>query len=161
MKVHGFGGGVVDLGFRSAQRFKNRDGCLLRLSGNVCPADDFPDFGQPTAVGMGFMGMIARVRMRVFVSAGFGMVIVRHRRLADEMLLSRRVLLALHPHIHFGCGNPCAPDPRNLQTCPNIQRGNRLFEQCWRHPSIKERAQKHVAADAGKTLNVGYAHGFG
>jgi hypothetical protein len=71
----------------------------------------------------------------------------------------REIFFAIGVHVHFGCRNSSAHDPLNLQSRTNIECRYRVFEKLWRHSGICQSAQKHVAADAGKTVEVGYAHG--
>ena len=82
----------------------------------------------------------------------------RPRILLFPVLLSRQILLAIHPNIHFSSRNSAAHHARYFQLSPNPKRRHGLFQEFRRNSGIHQRAQKHVAADAGKTLKVGYAH---
>ena len=70
----------------------------------------------------------------------------------------RQIFLAVDIHIDFGRRNSASHHPRNLQPRTDIERRDRVFQKLGGHPGIHQRAQKHVAADAGKTVEVGYAH---
>jgi hypothetical protein len=71
---------------------------------------------------------------------------------------ARQIFFAVGVYIDFGRGNSAAQHPRNLQPRADVERGDCVFQKLWRHSGIHQRAQKHVAADAGKTVEVGYAH---
>jgi hypothetical protein len=68
------------------------------------------------------------------------------------MAMTVPMLFILAPYIDFRRRNSAAVHPRNLQLRANIQRRNRIFQQARGHTRIHQRAQKHVAADAGKTV---------
>ena len=73
--------------------------------------------------------------------------------------LPRQIFFAIAEHIHF-CGRDSTPGS------PWIFQGARLCRarsQCLRitwetRLHLPGRTEKHVAADAGKTIEVGYAH---
>src|SRR6266849_4207981 len=71
---------------------------------------------------------------------------------------ARQLLFAVGVDVQLGGRDPAAIHPRNLQASSDIQRRDRVLEQFRRHPGIHQGAQKHVAADAGKAVEVGYAH---
>ena len=75
-----------------------------------------------------------------------------------QISLARLVLLAMRINIHLDCTDAVTLNARNLQPGIDIQRRDRLFEELLRHADIDQRAQEHVAADAGKTIKVGYTH---
>ena len=73
-------------------------------------------------------------------------------------LFAGKILFTVDPNVHFCRGNPATHHPRNLKTSSYSERGNRLLQHaCW-NSGFHERAQKHVAAHAGKTFKVGNAH---
>jgi len=74
------------------------------------------------------------------------------------ILLPRQILLPIHPHIHLRRRNPTPHRPRNLKPRPQSKRRDGLLEQPSRNSSIDKRAQKHIAAHAGKAFKVGNAH---
>src|SRR5271163_459588 len=74
------------------------------------------------------------------------------------ILLARQILLSIHVNIHFSSRNPAAHHPRNLQSRSDSKRRHSFFQDRRRNSGIHQRAQKHIAAHAGKTLEVGYAH---
>ena len=61
-------------------------------------------------------------------------------------------------NIDLGRRDPSTHDARNLQPGAEIKRRNRFFQQLWRHTGVYQRAEKHVAADAGKTIEVRNTH---
>jgi flagellar basal body rod protein FlgG len=71
---------------------------------------------------------------------------------------ARQIFFAIGIDIYFGRRNSAAHNPRNLQTRAYVKRRHCVFQELWRHTHIQQRAQKHVAADSGKTVEVGYAH---
>ncbi len=72
---------------------------------------------------------------------------------------ARQVLFAVGVDIDFGRRNSASHHARNLQPRADIERRDRVLQKFGRHPGIHQRAQKHVATDAGETVEVGYAHG--
>ena len=110
-----------------------------------------------------FVMMIARVLMARFVVVLMLMVSLRGRPrivLLCPILFTREVLLAVDPDVDFRGGNAAADDPRNLQPCADAQGRNGLFQYSRRNSGVDEGAQEHVAAHAGKTLEIGNAHGI-
>jgi hypothetical protein len=93
------------------------------------------------------MGLVVLMRMRVLMAAG-------------RNHLGRHLLFPIHQHIDFGRRNPAAIDLRNFQSGADIERGHCFLEHVGRHASIDQGAQEHVAAHAGKTIEVSYAHDF-
>jgi hypothetical protein len=69
-----------------------------------------------------------------------------------------QIFFAIRIYIDFGRRNSAAQHPRNLQARAYIHSRDCIFEELRRHSGIQQRAQEHVAADAGKTVKVGYAH---
>src|SRR6266853_3518584 len=67
---------------------------------------------------------------------------------------SGRILFSLHDHINFGRTDPAPIYPRDLQTRPDLERLNGLLEDLGRNSSINQCAQKHIAADSGKAVEV-------
>ena len=98
--------------------------------------------------------MPARVRMRSVLVP----MIVRR----DCMGVVRRIRCVrrrIRPdHVHFGSGNAAAAHLARFQARAYIQRSRRLFKPSERHAGVYERAKHHVAAYAGKTLQVSSAH---
>ncbi len=94
--------------------------------------------------------MCMTMTVRVFVSMIVPLLLPEN--------FSRQVFFAVGVHIHFGRRNSGPHDLRQLHPCADIERLDRVFQKLWRHSGIYERAQKHVAAYAGKTVEVGYTH---
>ena len=69
-----------------------------------------------------------------------------------------QLLFAVGVDVQLSGRNTAAIHPRNLQACSDIQFRDRLFKQPRRHSCVHQRAQKHVAADTGKTVEVRYPH---
>ena len=69
-----------------------------------------------------------------------------------------QLFLAVRKNIHFGRAYAVAWDPRNLQPGPNIQGGDSLLQQLRGDTGIDQCAEEHVAANAGKTIEIGYVH---
>ena len=87
-----------------------------------------------------------------------GMLAFMRISLPLPILLPRQILLPIHPNIHFRSRNPAAHNARNFQPRPHVQRRHSLLQQRSRNSGVHQRAQEHIAADAGKTLKIGYAH---
>jgi hypothetical protein len=103
------------------------------------------------AVRLGSGLMLVLVMMLVLVVRVRGQKCPRHIRLCPE-LFSWEVFLAVDPDIYFRGRDSAAHCPRNLQPSSYPERGDRLFQQPRRYSGIHERAQKHIAAHAGKAL---------
>src|SRR5712671_1301764 len=109
---------------------------------------------------------LTRMRMRVpmmemLMSHTLGMLMLVLMLLLP-VLFSRRILLPVNVNIHLARGNSAAHHAGNLQPRTKIgrrfERRDGVLQQPWRHPRIHQRAEKHVAADAGKTFKVSNAH---
>ena len=106
---------------------------------------------------------LARHRMRMPVRQMLVRVLVVRMRMRMLLFLfpeflPRQILLAIHPDIHLRSRNSAAHDAGNLQLRSNVERGDSPLQQRGRNPGIHKGAHKHIAAYAGKTLKVGYAH---
>ena len=75
-----------------------------------------------------------------------------------QISLARLILLTMRINIRLDRADAVARNTSNLQAGIDIQRCDCLFEELLRHTGIDQRAQEHVAADAGKTIKVGYTH---
>jgi len=71
---------------------------------------------------------------------------------------SRKIFFAVRVDVHLGGGNAAPHCALDLQPGADVECGDCVFEKLGRHSSVYQRAEKHVAADAGKTVEVGYAH---
>jgi hypothetical protein len=153
----------VNLGFRRAKSLKDRNGSLLSSVTDFGFADDLVNFGQPAAVTMlmweretdllgvpGLRGMLMIVVMMVFMSS---IVVVRVKfAVLRRVFFARKIFFAVDPNVHLGGGDAAADDPRNLQTCAYAQSRHGVLQHSRRNSSVDKRAQKHVAAHAGKTF---------
>src|SRR6267378_4380876 len=78
------------------------------------------------------------------------------------IFLPWQFLLPMNVDIYFGSRDPAPYYPGNLQPrpklCRGVKRGDGFRQHSRRNSSIHQRAQKHVAADAGKTFEVSDAH---
>jgi len=72
--------------------------------------------------------------------------------MSRPVLFARKVFLAVDPDVDLGGRNPAADDLRNFQARAYVERRHGFFEDSRRNSGIDERAQKHVAAHAGKTF---------
>lgn len=94
--------------------------------------------------------IVIAVRMCVLVAVRRVLVIVR--------IFVLRSGLFGRDHVYFGCGKAAAHHLAHLQPRAYIQRGGRFFQHPKRHTGIDQRAQKHVAADAGKAFQIANTH---
>jgi len=74
------------------------------------------------------------------------------------ILFARHVFLAAGVNINLSGADSAAQHAPHLDARPHIERRDRVFQHARRYAGIDQRAQKHVAAYAGKTVEVGYAH---
>ena len=74
------------------------------------------------------------------------------------VFLAGQVLFPIHPNIRLRSRNPATHYPGKFQPRPNSERRHSFFQRLRPNSGIHKRAQKHVAAHAGKTLKVGNAH---
>ena len=99
-----------------------------------------------------FRSMLVTVLMFMIVS-----MFLRATLLFAEHL-ARQFFFPVHKDIHLGRGDAAAIDPRNFQPRSDVQRRDRILEELGRHSRIDQRAEEHVAAHAGKAVEVGNAH---
>jgi hypothetical protein len=85
---------------------------------------------------------------------GWGTHIVRVRRIFLVLVCGFGGLLLVCDHVHFGCGQAASAHLAHLQPRAHIQRGGRFLKTREGNARIHQRAQQHVAAYAGKTLQV-------
>jgi hypothetical protein len=105
-------------------------------------------------VGPGVFKFVNMWMSQFFVPVGWSRMLF----VLLEINLARLVFLTMRKNIYLNCTDAVTLDARNLQPGIDIQRRDCLFEELLRHTGIDQRAQKHVAADAGKTIKVGYTH---
>jgi hypothetical protein len=74
------------------------------------------------------------------------------------ILLPWQVFFPVKVNIHLGGGNAAAQHARNFQPRSNSESRHGFFQRTRRNSGIQECAQKHIAADAGKTLEISDAH---
>src|ERR1700676_3925547 len=82
----------------------------------------------------------------------------RQSRLLFPVEFAWQVFFAVRKNIELSRAYAVAFDARNLQRRPNIQRGDGMFQQLRGNAGSDQRAKEHVAANAGKTIEIGYAH---
>jgi len=87
------------------------------------------------------------------------LVIVRFIMLVEE-LFPGQILLAVDNHIDLGRGDSVAVHATDIQRGSDVQAANRFQQQLRRDPGRDERAQKHVAADPRKAVQISNSHGF-
>src|SRR5271166_4485096 len=73
-------------------------------------------------------------------------------------LLPRHVLLAVHHNVELGSRDASPIHTGKLQGRSDVQVGDGLLEQLERNSGVEQRAQEHVAADAGETIEIGNTH---
>ena len=61
-------------------------------------------------------------------------------------------------HVHFGCGQAATVHLAHLQPRTNVQRSRGLRKASEGNARIHQRSQQHVAADAGKALQIANSH---
>ena len=92
-----------------------------------------------------------RVRIRMFVSVlALMMRVVR-------IVLVRGFLLAVYDYINLGCTDAAAIYTLDFEGCTNVQGINCLPKKIGGNSGVDERAEKHVAADPGKAVEIGDA----
>ena len=173
MEMHALHGSIVNLRFRPSQCLENSDGslsCGLRDRGR---RNDLPNLRQPATMRMGvwmfvrdrvfvreratrprfcvLMRMLAFMMVMLMMTVAMLMLIVSSR-LPFPILLPRQILLPVDVNIHLRGRNPAAYHTRNFQPRSDTECRHGFFQQPRRNSGIHQRAQKHVAAHAGKTL---------
>src|SRR6185437_2099484 len=161
--------GVVDPGFRRAQRFKNFDGAAFCALADTRLRNDLANFFQP-AMAVAVAGSVAvlmlvlvrmriamRVRMRVvmlvrvsvraFMATGMRM----HSLLSPEFF-SRQVLFPAVDDIHLGGADSAPVHAPDLKMRIQPKSINGPHKDLGRNSGVHQRAQKHIAADPGKAL---------
>jgi len=105
---------------------------------------------------MMFVSMSVFLWMRVLMLM---LVIVRFIMLVEE-LFPGQIFLAVDNHIDLGCGDSVAVHATDIQRGSDVQAANRFQQQLRRDPGRDERAQKHVAADPRKAVQISNSHEF-
>jgi hypothetical protein len=77
-----------------------------------------------------------------------------------QKLFPRQILLAIDNHVDLGRGDSIAIHAADLQRGSNVQAANRFQQQLRRNPGRDKRAQKHVAADSRKAVQISNSHEF-
>jgi hypothetical protein len=97
------------------------------------------------------------VVMRVFMT-GVGVAMVKGVQMVVIVLAGMLVRMTVRcrsfgrEHIYFCARNAAPHDLARLKPRAHIQSFRRLLQEFQRHTGIHHGAQKHVAADAGKTI---------
>src|SRR5580698_177975 len=169
VKVDSFDVLIVNLGLGPAQCLENCNRLCLGGLADLRLANDLADLCEPASMLMSMWRGRFRPRCRLALGeivlqqlhwlmfmamAMFMMMIV----MIVLMLFPRRIFLALRVNIDLDCADAAAVHPRNLEARPNVQRRDGFFQQSCGHTCVHQRTQKHVAANAGKTLEIGYEH---
>jgi hypothetical protein len=170
---------IVDLGFRGAQGFEHRCRRTFRFLADGCLADDCENLFQPAAMfklmlmwrgsprpeglttGLAvivFFQFDRLVLMIVALVVPMAMFMIPGMVLLRPKYFSRQLHFAVNVDVQLGSHDAATADPRNLKSRSNIQRRDCILEQLRRNSGIQQGAQKHVAANAGKAVEVGYAH---
>src|SRR5260370_18533140 len=74
------------------------------------------------------------------------------------VFFARQIFFAVDDHINFRRTDAAAIYTRDLEPRSDVERSDGFLQQPERASGVQQRAQKHVAADAGKTIEVGNAH---
>jgi hypothetical protein len=74
-------------------------------------------------------------------------------------LFARKIFLAIHDHVDFGCGDSVAQNLREFQFGTDVQGADGVAQQVGRDSGIDKGAEKHVATDPAEAIEVGNAHG--
>lgn len=90
-----------------------------------------------------------RMRMGIPMLMGMGNLM--------RFIAMRRPAL-LRQHIHLGPGNAATHRLACLKPRTHLQALSRLLQHLQRHARIHHGAQKHVAADPGKAIQIPNAH---
>ena len=112
-----------------------------------------------------------RMRVLVRMSCGFGMRMAVFMRLCMlPMLVRVRVLmrvavrcfplgrLAVLQYMHLDSGDAAAVHGFHPERSTEAERRRCFFEHTERHPGLEERAEKHIAGDAGEAVEIGKTH---
>ena len=94
----------------------------------------------------------------VIVSMAVVMVMFLSMILLLPENFTRQFLFTMNVDVQLGGRDPAAIHSRNLQPRSNFKRRDRVLEQLRWNSCIHQGAEKHVAADAGKAVEVSYAH---
>jgi hypothetical protein len=149
---------VVNLGFGRAQRFENPDGFL---PGNITDASVADDPANLTQAAMRMMAMMVLMMVVLMVRVAVVVVVLMFVRLLAPFrpeFFPGQVLLAGGDYVYFGGTDAAAQHPGDLQPGIYAERFHCLPEQFERNSGIHQRAKKHIAADAGKTLQISDSH---
>ena len=174
VEVDVFDAAVVDLGFGRAEVFEDANGRGFGCGGNVGGVDDLADFGETASVrvsvGVGWMRMRDRgdasfmaVAMRMCVGRRMRVRVCRLRSVGRSRFLlpedlAREVFFSVGVDVDFSGGDAVAGDAGNFQFCAEVEGCDGFFEERGGDTGVEESAEKHVSADAGKTIEVGKAH---
>ena len=106
--------------------------------------------------------VVTRVAVAVIVCMGMIVGGLVFAMVLNAMLvrMGMRSIAFSRDHIHLGPGNPTPHHLARLKTRAHIQPRRRLLQQFQRHTGIHHGAQKHVAANAGKTIQIGNPHRY-
>ncbi len=96
------------------------------------------------------------VGMRVTMTR-FVLVIVRMRPVVVAGFVLP-MFLQLCDHIDFGSSESAASDFAHLKASADVECRGSLFKHGKGHARIDERAEQHVAADAGKAIQIANSH---
>ena len=134
MKMDLFNGDGMNSGFGLAQQLEGADGAGFHRFRERGRANDGENCRQVT---------MRRVHRMSFM-----------RVLRPARRLVRR------NHVHFGCGQAAPAHLAHLKACAHTERDRRFFKTGEGNACIHQGAQQHVAAYAGKTLQISNTHRF-
>jgi len=98
-----------------------------------------------------FMGMIVVMRMTVI------MLVVGGSRWSCGVSDLGKLSLKSQ-HVDLRCVDPAAIHPTEVQLCAQVERGDGILKNREGHARIYQGAEKHIAANSRKTVEVGDLH---
>ncbi len=101
------------------------------------------------------------MRMSVAVGVGMGMSMGLGVRNGVSLFRERLTGFDRPPplqHAYPGAGDPASIHSLDAETGPDAQSLNRLLQSLGRSTRVQQRAQKHIAGDAGETVKICNPH---
>jgi hypothetical protein len=155
VKMNGIDISIVNLGLGHTQGIKNGGGCRLRRVAKGRAGYDLLDLAQ-AATGTGIVRVFLRAMMLVFVprrlNPDLGRCVVVSVWVLFPINFPRQFFLSADQNVHLGSRNPAPVYPGDLQTSAYVQGCHCAFKNLRRHTAIQQRAQEHVAANAGEAV---------
>ena len=154
----------MDRCFGFTQQLEGSNGAIFDCAGKRSGANDIENCGQGTVsrVRMGRMAVLGRNGMRRVRVRLMGMRFVRMRMRRVIFMRVARLCrrLVRCKNVHFCGGQAASAHLAHLKARAHAERGSRFLKKAERNAGIHQGAQQHVAAYAGKTLQISNTHGF-